>query len=263
MPLYPILVETEYRALSAVGPGEGDDRMRLALPRQILGASVAGLALLAGCNQCTRLYPSCSQRPFDACIPIVPAPLPIQNATVPSNQPITLPPRDGRPTTLPSALPTAKRDQTPEPPELPALAVNSGNHESSTSQAKRQAADLAVAVQPAGYVTAAPAAPPALRPRSQGDLSADPCFDHADDYTWLTGRLEYLYVRSVWRIRYAGCDEDDRFGGSLVLTASFPVKEFKDGQLIHVEGQVLDAETHDQDRRPLYEVHAVQILNNP
>jgi hypothetical protein len=105
-----------------------------------------------------------------------------------------------------------------------------------------------------------PALPASRRPRSQCDLSADPCFDHADDYTWLTGRLEYLYVRNIWRIRYAGCDEDDRYGGSLVLTASFPVNDFKEGQLIRVEGIVLHTEAHDHDGRPLYDVHAIQVL---
>jgi hypothetical protein len=117
-----------------------------------------------------------------------------------------------------------------------------------------------VAVQPTVYSTPAPTTPVSPRPRSHGDLSADPRFDHADDYTWLTGRLEYLYVRNLWRIRYAGCDEEDLYGGSLVLTASFPVSEFKEGQLLHVEGSILHAEAPDHDGRPLYQVHAIQVL---
>jgi hypothetical protein len=122
----------------------------------------------------------------------------------------------------------------------------------------------ALPVQPASYVGAGPElTQTGLRSRSVSDISVDPCFDHAADYSWLTGRLEYLYVRNVWRIRYAGCDEDDRFGGGLTLSASFPSHEFKDGQLVHVEGQVLNPEARDRDGGPRYQVRIIQVIRQP
>jgi hypothetical protein len=256
--------------------------MRLPLSRRLLGTGLASLALLAGCNQCTRLHPSCSQRPFDACGTIVPSPLPTQTSPVPANQSLPLRSLDGKPTMLPATIPAAQRSQSAEPPVMPELASASTEQKAAPSQPQPAHAREAgakptsavegtpavptpvLAVQPTAYAppTASPA-PATPRPRSHGDLSADPCFDHADDYTWLTGRLEYLYVRNIWRVRYAGCDEDDRFGGSLALTASFPVQEFQEGQLIHVEGRVLHGEACDHDGRPLYEVHAIRVLKKP
>lgn len=252
--------------------------MRRPQSRWLLGLGIAGLGCIAGCNQCTRLHPSCSQRAFDACVTIVPSPAPSPTSPVPASQPLPLRSLDGRPSVLPPATPTAQSTQSTEPPVLPELASAASEQKAVPAPPKPAQTQepttkpfpavkavptepgAALAVQPTAYAMPSPPAPATHRPRSHSDLSADPCFDHADDYTWLTGRLEYLYVRNIWRIRYAGCDEDDRFGGSLALTASFPVSDFKEGQLIHVEGSILRGEANDHDGRPLYEVRAIQIL---
>jgi hypothetical protein len=58
------------------------------------------------------------------------------------------------------------------------------------------------------------------------------------DYRTLTGELQYLHVRNVWRLRFGG--EDDRYGGSVTLTDAGPLAEYRSGQRVRVEGELVD-----------------------
>jgi hypothetical protein len=95
-----------------------------------------------------------------------------------------------------------------------------------------------------------PEAPPAV-----------PALGHAADYGWLVGRLQYVHVRNAWRIRYAGPDEADRHGGSVTLVDPGPMTGYRSGQLVRVEGQILDPGSRDPS--PAYQVHLIQPLSNP
>jgi hypothetical protein len=64
---------------------------------------------------------------------------------------------------------------------------------------------------------------------------------HDADYTWITGRLSF--VRSDggrWVLRYGALDEVDRFGGSVVLAPTVEMRNFREGDLVCVHGQVLE-----------------------
>src|SRR5207249_2607417 len=52
-----------------------------------------------------------------------------------------------------------------------------------------------------------------VKRRSFADITANPCFAHAPDYSSLTGELQFVHVRNVWTLRYASVDEEDRYGG--------------------------------------------------
>jgi hypothetical protein len=81
---------------------------------------------------------------------------------------------------------------------------------------------------------------------------------HAADYSWLTGELQYLAARNVWRLRYAPADQEDRYGGSVLLVGDALPAERKSGQIVRVEGQLVNPET--SEARPPYWVRTFEVL---
>src|SRR5262249_36117286 len=85
---------------------------------------------------------------------------------------------------------------------------------------------LAIADQPRPVPTVAPPTtnnaaltrgePPPPR-KSFADVTAQPFFSHAADYSWLQGQVEYSHFGNSWRLRYASVDESDSYGGSVTL----------------------------------------------
>jgi hypothetical protein len=97
--------------------------------------------------------------------------------------------------------------------------------------------------------------------RSYRDITAHPCFSHAEDYTWLCGQLDYVTVCQAWRLRYASVEDDDRYGGAVTLIETGPMDGFKSGQLVRVEGQLLNPDNRDP--KTLYRVRSIQPLQQP
>jgi hypothetical protein len=98
-----------------------------------------------------------------------------------------------------------------------------------------------------------------VKRRGFSDITADPCFAHAPDYSWLAGELQYVADQHAWKVRYASVDEDDRYGGSMILVDCGPMTDYLDGQMIRVEGHPLEADS--QDAPPSYKVMRMQHLN--
>jgi hypothetical protein len=87
-----------------------------------------------------------------------------------------------------------------------------------------------------------------------------PALGHAADYTWLIGKLDYLYSRKTWIVRYADLDEEDRYGGSVTLVEDecVSLEQFRPGQTVRVEGRVEDRES--DGRCPRYRVRSLRSL---
>jgi hypothetical protein len=84
---------------------------------------------------------------------------------------------------------------------------------------------------------------------------------HSPDYSVLVGELQYNTRLGVWRLRYAGLDEEDRYGGSVTLDSmGRQMEDFKTGQTIRVEGALADP--HSRDISPAYRVRDLRP-NNP
>jgi hypothetical protein len=81
--------------------------------------------------------------------------------------------------------------------------------------------------------------------RTFHDITADPCFDHAADYSSVTGELYFEKDSKTWTVRYLSVDEDDRFGGKVTLADVGPMENLKSGQMVRVEGHMADPETHE------------------
>ena len=99
-------------------------------------------------------------------------------------------------------------------------------------------------VAPSGPVTDMPrsTSQPPSAPRA-GLASPGPrpgaTMDHAADYSWIQGRLEYSVVGGgVWKVRYASPSTDDEHGGSVVLDSDPSAQGCQPGDTVYVQGQV-------------------------
>jgi hypothetical protein len=110
----------------------------------------------------------------------------------------------------------------------------------------------------------APAEPPAA-PADSGrrvgrrtfrDITAHPAFAHAPDYAWLVGELRYVTLDKAWVLRYLSAEDEDRYGGSVTLLTPRPLTGYRDGQLVRVEGELVDPAAPGP--RPTYRVHDIQ-----
>lgn len=94
--------------------------------------------------------------------------------------------------------------------------------------------------------------------RSFADITAKPEFGHASDYTWLTGELSYIPQKDQWRLRFASIDEEDQYGGSVTLDAHAEMQGYQSGQLVRVEGTVIDRDS--REIAPKYRVKEITPL---
>ena len=88
-------------------------------------------------------------------------------------------------------------------------------------------------------------------------------YGHDKEYKWLIGRLQRVHVRGgEWKIRYAPLDQIDQWGGSMVLAPDIRLEEFSEGDLIHVEGEILVERPSLYIAGPLYRIHTVRPVNS-
>jgi hypothetical protein len=108
-------------------------------------------------------------------------------------------------------------------------------------------------VRPASYNEAVPA----VRKEFQQKVGC------ADDYKWITGQLAYLHTASgaVWVLRYTSVDQNDRYGGSVVLAPAVGMQNYREGDLVCVEGEVLkDRQAPSHLGGALYRVSAISMI---
>jgi hypothetical protein len=92
---------------------------------------------------------------------------------------------------------------------------------------------------------------------SAGGPSGEP-MDHAPDYSWLQGRLEYSALGGgMWKVRYAPVSADDEHGGSVVLDAP-PAGDVQPGDTVYLQGRLVATQPTRAMRNPTY--HAQRIV---
>lgn len=123
---------------------------------------------------------------------------------------------------------------------------------------------------PVGDVASADrfAAGPILPISTQGEMTRDVTHahhvvtdspgTHASDYRWLVGVLERGPESGTWSLRYAGSQEGDRYGGSLTLVAPSPITGYRTGQLLRVQGHVIE-----EPLQTAYQVEGIETLLKP
>jgi len=85
---------------------------------------------------------------------------------------------------------------------------------------------------------------------------------HEADYSWITGHLFYVHTDGgKWVLRYTAVDEVDRYGGSVVLTPTVEMRNYREGDLVNAFGEVLN---DGRSVRPLggalYRVNSIQMV---
>lgn len=91
---------------------------------------------------------------------------------------------------------------------------------------------------------------------------APPQPGHADDYSWVQGRLHYAHVNGgAWVVRYMPLDRVDKYGGSMVLTRDARLADYKEGQMVRVSGEILSEHASVYLGGPLYRVDGLKSLN--
>lgn len=64
---------------------------------------------------------------------------------------------------------------------------------------------------------------------------------HEDDYSWVTGHLFYVHTDGGrWVVRYGLPDQVDKYGGSVVLAPGADMRNYREGDLVCVYGQVIN-----------------------
>ncbi len=116
----------------------------------------------------------------------------------------------------------------------------------STGQTKRPS------VQPRLQLVTPIKAPPVQAPRQTAR-------GHAPDHCWLVGYLCRDEKSPRWRVRYADVEENDSYGGSLELRNAEPPPGYLPGQLVRVEGDLLDPAPHEI--TPVYQVRKMELIN--
>jgi hypothetical protein len=85
---------------------------------------------------------------------------------------------------------------------------------------------------------------------------------HEDDFSWITGQL--FYVRSGggrWLLRYGLPDQEDRFGGAVVLAPGVEMKNFREGDVVCVHGRLLnEGRTSASFAAPTYRVESITMV---
>jgi hypothetical protein len=71
-------------------------------------------------------------------------------------------------------------------------------------------------------------------------------YHHNAGYTSLVGELYYNPRQNTWRLRYAGVDEEDRYGGSVTLdSVGREMSLFKPGQYVRVDGALVNPQSRE------------------
>jgi hypothetical protein len=85
--------------------------------------------------------------------------------------------------------------------------------------------------------------------------------DHAADFSTLTGKLTFVHADGgVWVLRYAGLDTEDANGGSVILAKDRRLSHYRDGDVVRVEGRVLNSKGSSRLGAPLYQADVINLV---
>jgi hypothetical protein len=73
--------------------------------------------------------------------------------------------------------------------------------------------------------------------------------------------LDYVYSKKAWRVRYANLDEEDPYGGSVLLADQEEgslLQRFKAGQTVRIEGHLVKPDA--REASPLYKLDSIATV---
>jgi hypothetical protein len=100
---------------------------------------------------------------------------------------------------------------------------------------------------------------PAKQVIAEPERNEIPEYAHAQDYSWLVGQLQRVHSpQHQWKIRYAALDENEQWGGSMILAPDARLDQCKDGDMVYVEGEILSERPSLYLSGPLYRVRCLR-----
>jgi hypothetical protein len=135
-------------------------------------------------------------------------------------------------------VPTAVAYAEPAPPQVPEAAV-------ATAPVKLEAIGVSQAHADGGPSKPGLNAVPAVRTGSAAVPTEtvsrrDPAsiYGHAPDHSWLQGVIDKHYLGHL-NLRYCDPSEEDEWGGKVILVDDPRLAQFKDGDVVRVEGEIV------------------------
>jgi hypothetical protein len=85
---------------------------------------------------------------------------------------------------------------------------------------------------------------------------------HENDYSWITGQLYYIEADGGrWIVRYATADTEDRYHGNILLPPDVNMRNFRSGDLVSVQGEVLNGGIPSRiGEAPFYKVNSIDVI---
>ena len=113
------------------------------------------------------------------------------------------------------------------------------------------------AAQPIQPVSKTEPSPPVVSKKGFADKVG-----HELDYKSITGQLCYIHADGgLWVLRYASVDSDDRFGGSVVLAPTVSMRNYREGDVVTVHGDLVsEARASRSLGAPLYRPASVEMV---
>lgn len=100
------------------------------------------------------------------------------------------------------------------------------------------------------------------KPEPRAEISI-PEYGHEKNYRWLLGHLQRVHsTNHRWKIRYAPLDQNDEWGGSVILAPDARLDEWNDGDMVYVEGEILNERPSVYLTGPLYRVHLIRAAKD-
>jgi hypothetical protein len=86
--------------------------------------------------------------------------------------------------------------------------------------------------------------------------------DRATDYGWITGQLFYVHADGgLWVLRYAPLWQEDPNGGSVVLARNLPIDTYREGDLVTVQGEIVNDKSSAYLGGPLYRANEIKLVD--
>jgi hypothetical protein len=86
----------------------------------------------------------------------------------------------------------------------------------------------------------------------------------AADYSKVTGQLFFVHIDGgIWVLRYAPLSTEDANGGSVVLPNDRKMNSYREGDLVTVEGKIINQKGYLRLGGPLYQARTISLVDRP
>jgi len=84
----------------------------------------------------------------------------------------------------------------------------------------------------------------------------------AADYSWVTAQLFYVHADGgLWVLRYAPLWKEDSNGGGVILARDRQMDSYREGDLVKVQGEILNQKGSIFLGGPLYRTQSIQLID--